>query len=362
MPTKLSKREWLALAAGLLLGTGAALYTYQRHSTRRSSSRGDLLDMMPADSNAVFFADFTQLRSSPFLAQLYAWAPQPEPDADYSRFLQETRFDYERDLDHLAIAFQRHGQDARFFAVADGRFDQQKISALAIKSGAVEKRGGRTILVVAESGGAKKIYLTFLANDRIALTDREDLSQVLSAKKRSEESAEWRTRFERLAGSPIFAVIRQDAAPGEALSSQAPGGFRSPQLSTMIDQLQWISLAGKPENDRLRVVAEGETASGETTSRLADLLTGVLTLSEAGLNDAKTRQQLNPALREAYLELLKGTEVSKLDRGDTKSVRLAFEITPAFLEAARHASSGPDNAAPAKPAPESAARSKKGHT
>ena len=360
---KLNKREWIALAGGLLFGTAAALYTYQQYSPHGLSARGDLLDLMPPDSGAILFADLAQLRSAPFLAQLYAWAPQPEPDEDYTKFLAETGFDYERDLNRLAMAFQKTGQDSTFFALADGRFDQQKISALALKSGTAKRQGGREIFEVPESGEAKKITFAFLSNDRIALTDRPNLGQILSAKKRAEDIAEWRMRFGRLAGSPIFAVIRQDATPGETLSSQAPGGFGSPQLFAMLDQLEWITIAGKPENDGLRVVAEGESTSEETTRQLADVLNGILSLAQAGLNDAKTRQQLNPALREAYLAILKGADVSRLDRGDTKSVRLVVEITRGFLESARRSTAGSTNAVPAKPAPGDTSRVKKGgHT
>ena len=360
---KLSKREWMALAAGLLFGTGAALYLYQRSNPPSLLARGDLLDLMPVDSSAIFFADLAQLRSAPFLEQIYTWAPQPEPDEDYTKFLNQTGFDYERDLNRLAMAFQKSGKDSTFFAVADGRFDQQKISALALKSGTVERHGGHEIFEVPESGGERKITFVFLSHDRIALTDRPNLGQLLNAKRRSEDIAEWRTRFERLAGSPIFAVIRQEAAAGEALSSQAPGGFSSPQLSAMLDQLQWVTIAGKPENDGLRVVAEGESTSEETAGQLAVLVNGMLSLAQEGLNDTKTRQQLNPALREAYVALLKGADVSKLDRGDTKSVRIVFEITRAFLESAKRSAAGSTGAAPARPAPGDTAHAKKGgHT
>src|SRR5215472_6264566 len=217
----MNKRAWVAAVAGLLLLSAGGFYVYKRHRASGSSGRDDLLDRMPADASAVVFADVAELRSAPFVAQLFAWAPQPEPDEDYTEFLNETSFHYERDLDRLAIALQRAGQDSAFFAVADGRFDRQKISALANKSGRVEERGGQEIFVIPESGEAKKIYLTFLSNDRIALTDRADLSQSLGRRKRSDDGAEWRSRFERLGGSPIFAVIRQDAAPGDALTERA---------------------------------------------------------------------------------------------------------------------------------------------
>jgi hypothetical protein len=317
---------------------------------------------MPADASAVLFADFDELRRAPFVADLYAWAPKPQADADYAQFLKETGFDYERDLDRIAIAVERRGKDSVLFAVVDGKFDRDKISTYASKSGTAAKSGGRDIFFVPLSGSSKKISFAFLSKDRIALTDDADLGGFLSAKKRKEDAAEWRTRFERLAGSPIFAVIRQDAAAGAALAAQAPGGLRSPQLSTLLDQLQWITLAGKPDNDRLRVVAEGECAADATVRQLTDLLNGVVILAEAGLNDAKTRRQLDPAAREAYLELLKSADVSKIDRGDTKSVRLVLEITPKFLQAARTIppTVAPD-ATPNKPLPQKSTTQKKGH-
>lgn len=353
----MNKRGWMAVSIVLLLTGVAAFYVYHRRGPLSRPARADLLGMMPGDASAVLFVDAAELRSAPFVAQLFSWAPQPEPDEDYMQFLNETGFHYERDLDHVAIAFEKSGQDSAFFAVAEGRFDQKKISALALKSGAAEKRRGYEIFSASESGGTKTVHFTFLGNNRIALADHGDLAQILNVKRPREDAAEWRARFERLAGSPIFAVVRQDASPGEALSSQAPGGFRSPQLSSVLDQLQWITIAGKPENNSLRIVAEGECGSEETTRQFADALNGVLALAEAGLNDAKTRRQLDPSLREAYLELLRSVDVSKLDRGGTKSVRLAFEITPLFLESVGSSSTGAGRGsrktAPSKPAPKS---------
>ncbi len=358
---EMKKRGWFGLVAAALLLGAAAFYGYQRRNAQSSSARNNVLGLMPADASAVLFADFAELRTSRFVAQLFAWAPKPQADPDYVQFLKETGFDYERDLDRIAIGFVKHAQDSTLFAVADGKFERQKISDYAVKTGSVTRSGTRQIFSVPLTGSTKKIAFTFLRNDRIALTDGRDLSADLDAKKRNEDSAEWRLRFDRLAGSPVFAVIRQGAAAGAALATQAPGGLRSPQLSVLLDQLQWITLAGKPENDRMRVVAEGECTAETTTRQLADLLQSVLVLAEAGLNDAKTRQQLDPTARAAYLELLKSADISKIDRGDTKSVRLAFEITPAFLEAARRAPPATPSPALRKPLPRNAVPSRKGH-
>jgi hypothetical protein len=99
--------------------------------------------------------------------------------------------------------------------------------------------------------------------------------------------------------------------------------------------LQWITVAGKPEADHLRVVLEGEGTADAPTKQLSDVISGLLVLAQAGLHNQKLRQQLQPDVREAYLELLKSADVSRIDRGETKSVRLMFDLTPKFLEAAR---------------------------
>jgi len=39
---------------------------------------------------------------------------------------QRNRFDYERDLDRMAIAVEKRGQDTTLFAILDGKFDRQK--------------------------------------------------------------------------------------------------------------------------------------------------------------------------------------------------------------------------------------------
>jgi hypothetical protein len=358
----MKKRVSLALAATVLLLGAIAFYAYSRWSGDQSSARATALALMPSGASAVVYADFAALRQSPFAAAFFAWAPRPQIDADYAQFLRGTGFDYERDLDRVAIAAIKHAQDTVLFAVADGRFDRKKITAYASQTGTRETRGGREILSVPigfappSSAAAavipQKISFAFLRKDRIALADSADLAALLSQPRKGQDAREWGDRFERLAGSPVFAVIRQDAAAGSALASRAPGGWQSPQLATLLDQLQWITIAGKPEGDQLRVVTEGECGLDASARQLADFLNGVLVLAQVGLNGPQVRQQLDPQAREAYLEMLKGADVSRLDRGETKSVRLIFDVTPKFLQAARAAVPAvPQASPPTKPQP-----------
>jgi len=131
----------------------------------------------------------------------------------------------------------------------------------------------------------------------------------------------------------VFAVLQQDSGAAAVLA-QAPGGLHSPQLAALLAQLQWISISAKPDGNLLRVGMEGECFAESTAHQLKELLSGMVVLAQMGLNDPKTRKQLDPAVREGYLELLQSAEVQQVDRSTSKSVRVVFDVTPKLLEVA----------------------------
>lgn len=317
----------------------AIFFGYRRWKASDSiASRADLLSLMPEEVGAVGFVDLGQLRNSPFLVQLLSWAPQPAPDSDYAQFMQATGFNYERDLDRLALGFNRQSQTTTVFAIAEGRFDRKKIEGYASRFGSLKTADGKTLFAVPINGSERKAYFTFLRDDRIAWAND---SSYFFQRPPGGSPQEWREHFARVAGTPIFAVLRQDSVSASALA-QAPGGFRSPQLAALLSQLQWISISGKPEGNFLRVVIDGESVSEATVHQLKELLSGIVVLAQIGLNDAKTRKQLDPELRQGYLDLLQSAEIEQLDRTTSKSVRVVFDVTPKLLEAPRNATPAAD--------------------
>jgi hypothetical protein len=327
----------LAAIVGMAILTSAFFAYRHWRSSDLLFSRADILAQMPVDANAVLFVDLGQLRSSPFLAQLLDWAPQPSPDSDYAQFLQATGFDYERDLDRLALAVNRQPQSIAAFAVAEGRFDRKKIESYAAQFGSLKTADGKTLYAIPMKGSARKAFFVFLRDNRIAWANDSEFFQRPSGA----SSKEWQEHFSRLAGTPLFAVLRQDSGAASALA-QAPGGLRSPQLAALIGQLQWISIGGKPDRNLLRVVLEGECLTENTVHQLKEMLGGIVVLAQGGLSETKTRKQLDPQLREGYLELLQSVEIQQLDRGSSKSVRVIFDVTPKLLQSAKSASSAAD--------------------
>jgi hypothetical protein len=322
----------------LIFGVALTLGWLYFHSHMRDaqSAREDLLSRLPADSTSVVYVDFQELRASAFLSQILAWAPQPQIEAEYEKFVQATGFDYERDLDRVGVSFSGSAQSPKTMAVAEGRFDRKKIEGYSAHFGTLKRANGKTIYAVNLSNPPRTAYFTFLRDDQAAICN--DASCFFQASGKSMNSEEWREHFLRMAGTPLFGVMRQDSQLLTELSQRTPGGYRSPQLATLLGQLQWVSVGAKPEGDQLRVVADGETSNEMVIRQLNDMFSGLLILAQAGLDDPKSRKQLDPKLREAYAGLLKSAEVQKLDRGTSKSVRLIFEITPQLLESAKNVS------------------------
>ena len=336
----------IAITAGVAALAVAGFWLYRQSASNRVEPPVELVRTLPPDATTLLYLDLAVLRQSPLLASLRSLAPSPQADADYAEFVRETGFDYERDLDRAAIATVMRGGTRNLFAVADGRFDARKIVAHALRTGTRETRGGREVFTAPISGSTRKITFAFLKKDRVVLTDGGDLGPVFSALSARPAGGELEERALRLAGSPVFAILHPEPGTLAALAAQIPGGLRSEQLAALAEKLRWITVAARPEGEQARLIVEGESLSEDAPRQIAELLDNLLLLARLALDDPKARAHVDPAERAALLDTLKSVDVSRLDRGDTKAVRLMLFAGPSLLAALQN------SAAPAaKPAP-----------
>src|ERR1700693_2088216 len=236
-------RAQVALATTIAL-VAVSLLAYFVWLRPSIPGRSALLALMPEDARAVLFMDLADLRKEPFFADLLAWAPKPDADLEYRQFIRDTGFDYEKDLDRVAVAFEQEGAQRIFFAVGDGHFDTKKIKAYAAKNGMLQNSGSTQIFSLPIAGSSVRLSFTYLGKGRLAFTNNNDFGPWLNGAK-AVTDAEWRERFARVAGSPVFAVIRgedlKDAfgsgAASQDLARRATGGISSPQLSSLFAQL-----------------------------------------------------------------------------------------------------------------------------
>ena len=134
MPLPGSKKIALLSTIAFLLIAGSFV-TLHFSQDSAGSARQHLLQLLPTEATAVIFVDLDELRASPFLAKLHAWAPQPNADSEYAQFVHDTGFSYERDLKRLVVAISNHGSTTDLFAIADGKFDRKKIEAFLNHNG-----------------------------------------------------------------------------------------------------------------------------------------------------------------------------------------------------------------------------------
>lgn len=104
---------FLTLAAAIAI----ALYSLNSYRHRFVRSDADLVRLLPSRNATRFFANFAVLRKTGTM-WLLAGA-KPAEEKDYAAFVEETRFDYTKDIDALAGAVDND----RIFFAARGRFD-----------------------------------------------------------------------------------------------------------------------------------------------------------------------------------------------------------------------------------------------
>src|SRR5882724_12313596 len=132
----MNRRLRIVFAAAVVLVVAVAFALHHYFATDSGIERESALALIPADTQSIAFADISRLRGAPFFSGLGDWVPQSQPvDAEYAKFLHDTGFDYERDLDHVVIATIKRGAVTEFFVVGDGRFDRKKINAYVSQFG-----------------------------------------------------------------------------------------------------------------------------------------------------------------------------------------------------------------------------------
>jgi hypothetical protein len=349
VPVSSTTRAWIALAILLLLlfAGGAAFYFWQHHPLPPIVSAvpgapavvppSDILSELPPDAPVVAYVDASALRAlqnSPLAAALGLASPGPQADRDYANFVRDTGFDYTRDLDHAAVAFwpasigtpQNVLGEDRVVAIADGRFDQQKIKSYALRTGKEMTHGSQTVY---EVPGNPPVSLTFLSPTRIALAGGKNATQGLSSINLSGSSLRdpaMQSRIDRVAGAPLFAVARTDHLPVSLYDT-----FRNaPQLEQLARSIQALTLAGQPAGNNLRITLDAESDSLKDSLAISILLEGGRMAGSMALSDPNTRRQMTNEQIAFLRALVSQAQITR----QNKLVRLVLDITPAMLNAA----------------------------
>jgi hypothetical protein len=356
-----AKRGWVAVGVFLLLlaaSAGVYLELSKRAARRTARDAGSpifapsaqkpadaisLLAALPGNAPAIAFIDVGALRrlqDSPLPALLGLSGTKSREDPEYRQFVRETGFDYARDLERVAAAFwlddpgetqQRPPRDYRIFIAADGRFDQAKIRAYALKSGKVHASGNQSIY---EIRGDPAVSFAFLTPSRIAIVSGPHATEVIAGSHAKGSDPSFQARLDRVAVAPLFAVARTDGLPKTFFADLSS----SREIENLARSVRSLTLAAQPQGKLLRLVIDGESSSGQNALAITTLLEIARMGASITLADPKTSSHLT-SQQDTFLNMLvREAVVSRQDRW----VRLSLDITPQMLGSDEMTSAAPE--------------------
>ncbi len=335
-----SSKNRIGIAAAAVALVAAVAGTLYLHHLRgplppligaSATAPPNLMSLLPAGAPVVAYIDVAalrKLRNSPLAAMLGLVGADPKEDRDYEQFVAGTGFDYTRDLDTAAlaiwpVALLKPGGglgNNMVLAIADGRFDQEKIKAYALRTG---KRGVWFTQVFYAVPGDPPVTLTFLSPSRIQITDTPSLPFVVPAYSAKGQD-EMQARIKRVAGAPIFAAARTDR-----LSPDFYDNFKNaPQLETLARSVKGLTFAGEPKGDRIDLALDAECDSLSHAAELATLIDTFRVFGSMALSDPKTRRQMTKEQSAFLTELANKVKVTHQDHW----VRLTLSMTPEILD------------------------------
>jgi hypothetical protein len=329
----------LAGAALAALATATAFYVgVLRGDSAHPSPALEILSQVPAGAPTLVYIDLAAIRASSFYKNRPDHSPLTVPDSEYAKLVQGTGFDFEKDLDRVAIAAwpQSSGKDQKkTIAVAEGRFDRQKIHDYAMKNGKLDRQQGHDVFLfpAREPTGAgstksptepKWNSLVFLDDHRIAMMDGSSIAPVLAPHPADSAADPVRERAARVDGAAVFVISRVPLIP----DNFAPGGMQSATFTGLVRSVQWITLAARPEGNNLRVSLEGECQTDADARQLQSALETLRMFGRAALESPKTRQSMDPVTLGVLETLLKTADITET----AERVRILVEVTPDILK------------------------------
>ncbi len=322
-------RILLVMAAFFTVIAGAAfLFTIEARRADESSATAAaaLFSHLPTGAPTLIYIDLAAIRGSRFYRNRPDHAPITVPDKNYASFIAGTGFDFEKDLDRVAVAFWPRSASQpqqSTVVVAEGRFNRQKIREYATRNGKLSTEQGHEVFLFPAQNSTAANAVVFLDPQRIALVQGLSVAAVL-ATHLQDGSDPVRQRAARMAGTAALAISRVPEIPENA----SLGGAQSAQLANLARSIQWITLAANPVGENMRISLDGECKTGADARQLQGAL-GVLRLfAQAGLADPKTRGRKDTATFEALNALLKSVDVTS----SAERVRILIELTPDILK------------------------------
>lgn len=307
----------------LVIAVSATALRYELR-VRAAEALPELLELAPADSTFIAYTDVASLRESPLIQKATEMARPTTTDNDYQAFVHATGFDYERDLDRVLVAGKTDAAPGSTIAVAEGRFDQKKITDYALRTGKTEDEQGRAVYVVPSTTPGKTFSFSFLSASRIAFSDGNDAFAAPGAFSNSNLNGAMRERLSRVAGAPLFLAAKVPTPDHNASASTGTPAL----VSSLFKSVSWVEIAARPDGDNVIVSAEAECGTPEDAQKVATALELMRSMVQGAMAGYKGDKQLSAENVASVERVIKAATITTAaDR-----TRLLFTMTPDLIK------------------------------
>jgi hypothetical protein len=294
-----SKQLWVAFAVVLVIAGGIVTAILLRKRAAPDAAR-----LLP-DSDAVFYINLEPIRLLTDLGK----KPPHDRDPQFQEFVNQTGFEFERDLDKAAFAIHYGGTrdsksgETRYSEIFQGHFDSTRVSQYLRKlASRVESYRDLDIYIIPLEGRTVRVVL--LGIDIAAASNTADASVIHGMIDRYKQAAlpfagpplvsEYYRRV------PLGSVIWTIARPPAASPAQEHGEFLLPGgWNGLLPPKSVVIASARPLNDihlRAQVLTNGEGEARSFTERV-----------------------------NTYLVLFKSLDISMDSGGPDADVKAAFE-------------------------------------
>lgn len=269
-------------------------------------------------------------------------APSVTKDADYATFVNATGFNYETDLDQIAVVTDPATQGNTAQVVAQGNFDEQKIAAYAQSKGKLTAKSGSHQYEFMADNPPRKMTMEFLSANRLRVTSTNPGGSG-SAAKGTDATAPipMSEHIARVNGSAFFIVFHVDGMKG--MNAANTGPIQSPQVAALLRSIQWVTLTGNPEASDLRISIEGDCDTAANAQQLAAGLNTLKMMAPMFLSQSNANQngqpQISPQVSTAISGLISSLQISNDDTRAKLSLLLTQQMIDAASTAAKARSS-----------------------
>jgi hypothetical protein len=274
------KKRYFALALALVAAIASGIYLWMWMHAAPECVR-----LLP-DSDAVVYVNLVPLR----VANVFNSLKKVAHDQDYENFIEQTGFDFERDLDEVGIAVHLPSappdanvpagaaQETRFSEVFKGNFDRNRANAFFRKiSRSTEIYRGKEIYTIPVEN--RLVRVAILSANQVAVSNVESPQIIHQMIDRAPESglpfiepALVREHYKDVPFGSLAWAIGKYSSSSNSQNLSLPGGFDLP-LPAQTTWVVSLRFAGSIE-----LKAQALTSNEEDARKVADTLGTLLSL------------------------------------------------------------------------------------